>query len=178
MAGQGSAQRLLDKFINEIETEEGVTKKIKRKTTGAERARQNTKVVLRAAGKGQVELPDDESYLGKPMPKSRINVNRVAREGYSLIEQTRNNKPADLAERNLRYLRHVQKRAMKNADLAEQMMAKESAAAIARQEREKITGQREKKKRTTPKDKSVFSEKDFAVFKKKEMKPIDLEDMW
>ncbi|KAK5974563.1 hypothetical protein GCK32_006968 [Trichostrongylus colubriformis] len=53
----------LNKFLEDIEEEDGLLKKVKRKRTKQELREEHVKRILAAASKGQVELPLEESYL-------------------------------------------------------------------------------------------------------------------
>ncbi|PIO73988.1 hypothetical protein TELCIR_04024 [Teladorsagia circumcincta] len=93
--------------------------------------------------------------------------------GFSLIEQARAQRPADLLQRNLKYMKYTDKKRKLDKNKAKKIvlehMRKKTSKELIRKERSKITGLREPKNEKK-KDKSVFTDADFAVVGKKKKK--------
>ncbi|KAK6023510.1 hypothetical protein OSTOST_10703, partial [Ostertagia ostertagi] len=100
--------------------------------------------------------------------------------GFSLIEQARAQRPADLLQRNLKYMKYTDKKRKLDKNKAKKIvlehMRKKTSKELIRKERSKITGLREPKNEKK-KDESVFSDADFAVVgkKKKKLEKIPVE---
>ncbi|KJH52302.1 hypothetical protein DICVIV_01504 [Dictyocaulus viviparus] len=156
--------------------EDGILKKVKRKRTKSEIERDNVNTILDAASKGQVELPPEERFIidgWKQLKNSENELSdRLAAQGFSLIEQARAKRPKDLMERNLKYMRYVDKKRKLDTEKAKKIVLehfrKKDSKDMVRKERNKITCLREPKKRK--KETGVFSDADFAVVGKKAKK--------
>ncbi|VDP04020.1 unnamed protein product [Heligmosomoides polygyrus] len=171
------------KFSEVVSGEDGIVKKVKRKRTRQELQEDHIKRILNAASKGQVELPSEESYIVEQR-KRRNGMdldNKLAEQGFSLIEQVRSQRPADLLKRNLKYIKYVDKKRKLDPSKAKKIvlehMRKKTTKDLIRKEREKITGLRDPKKEGKKKEQSVFTEADFAVVgkRKKKVKKSNIE---
>ncbi|ETN78024.1 hypothetical protein RB195_012991 [Necator americanus] len=177
------SEELLQKFIDDIEEEDGLLKRTKRKRTKQELQREHVKKILAAASKGQVELPEEEAYIveRRKKPTSAELDDRLAGQGFSLIEQIRADRPADLMKRNLKYMKYTDKKRKLDANKAKAIvlehLRKKSSKELIRKERSKITGLREPKPDAKKKEESVFTDEDFAVVgkKKKKSKKVEIE---
>ncbi|KHJ81334.1 hypothetical protein OESDEN_18980 [Oesophagostomum dentatum] len=163
--------------------EDGLAKKVKRKRTKQELQRENVKKILAAAARGQVELPPDESFIVDSRTKaSEAELDdRLAEQGFSLIEQVRADKPADLMKRNLKYMKYTDKKRKLDTEKAKSIvlehLRKKSSKELVRNERSKITCLREPDPKKQKKDESVFTDEDFAVVakKRKKLKKTEIE---
>uniref|UniRef100_A0A7I5ECF9 Active regulator of SIRT1 n=1 Tax=Haemonchus contortus TaxID=6289 RepID=A0A7I5ECF9_HAECO len=170
------SEELLLKFLEDIEEEDGLLEKTKRKRTKQELREEHTKRILAAASKGQVELPPEESFIvERPRRKEAIEFDlKLAKQGFSLIEQARAQQPKDLIQRNLKYIKYTDKKRALDKEKAKKIvlehLRKKTSKELIRRERSKITGLREPRKEKTKKDASVFSDADFAVVGKRKKK--------
>ncbi|CAJ0592031.1 unnamed protein product [Cylicocyclus nassatus] len=177
------SEELLQKFIEDIEEEDGLFKKAKRKRTKQELQREQVKKILAAAAKGQVELPPEESFIieQRSKPSTSELDDRLAEQGFSLIEQVRAARPADLMKRNLKYMKYTDKKRKLDAGKAKSIvlehLRKKSSKELIRKERSKITCLREPKLEAKKKDESVFDDEDFAAVgrKKKKLKKTEIQ---
>ncbi|KAK6015050.1 hypothetical protein OSTOST_19532 [Ostertagia ostertagi] len=156
------SEELLRKFLDDIEEEDGLIKKAKQKTVKAGVARdEHIKRIL-------VELPPEESYIveRRKRHESFEFDDRLAQQGFSLIEQARAQRPADLLQRNLKYMKYTDKK---------RKLDKNKAKKIVLEHMRKKTSKRPKNEKK--KDESVFSDADFAVVgkKKKKLEKIPVE---
>ncbi|KAJ1352521.1 hypothetical protein KIN20_008872 [Parelaphostrongylus tenuis] len=105
------SEELLRKFLDDIENEDGLLKKVKRKRTKSELQRDKVKEILAAASKGQIELPPEERFIVEEWgrPTSSDLSDKLAAQGFSLVEQVRATRPTDLMKRNLKYVRYMDK---------------------------------------------------------------------
>ncbi|CAJ0582524.1 unnamed protein product, partial [Mesorhabditis spiculigera] len=177
------SRTLLKEFIEDVECgDDGKRRLSSSKSKKMTKQQQRAKMILAAAKRGQVSLPETESYLIDDLPSTSLNT-KLANQGFSLLEQARADRPTDLAARNMRYIKHVRKNAVdpKKGNFVHAMMTgPESRATIVRQERAKITGLREPKKDKKQKEASgsVFSDKDFDVLKRKKLAAMDDNEEW
>uniref|UniRef100_A0A8R1I666 Active regulator of SIRT1 n=1 Tax=Caenorhabditis japonica TaxID=281687 RepID=A0A8R1I666_CAEJA len=108
------SEELLQKFLKSIEQEDGITEVGKKKKKCKRVAeRENVKTVLQAASKGHVQLSAEESYIvQKPSTSKGTDYidDRLASQGFSLIDQARSYKPKDLKKRNLKYMKYQEGR--------------------------------------------------------------------
>ncbi|CAI4222704.1 unnamed protein product [Auanema sp. JU1783] len=169
---------LLAKLKESIEEDDGLLRKSNKK----KKRSLNVTIaqsILTAANRGQVELGDDEKFLVERKSKKDkrkvsdlgINVKR-AHEGYSLINQIRDEKPKDLKQRNIRYMKFMEKRKLDEGKVSH--ILKHHFGTLSKKDqiragRDKITCLRDPKKPSKAakaKGKSVFSDKDFASIAK------------
>uniref|UniRef100_A0A0K0D0D6 Ribosome biogenesis protein NOP53 n=1 Tax=Angiostrongylus cantonensis TaxID=6313 RepID=A0A0K0D0D6_ANGCA len=122
-----------------------LSKKVKRKRTKSEVQRDEVKRILSAASKGQVELPPDEGFIveewGQPATSGLSD--KLAAQGFSLVEQVRAGRPTDLMKRNLRYVHYMDKKRKLDTEKAKKIvmehLRKKDTKEIVRKERDKIT---------------------------------------
>ncbi|GMS81561.1 hypothetical protein PENTCL1PPCAC_3736, partial [Pristionchus entomophagus] len=168
------SEDLLNKFISEIEQEEGVAD-ARRKAKAAKRDARRGQAVLRkeqamielkAANRGAVRLPADQAYL----ESAPAEINEA--KGVCLIDAARSRHAVDHTEKNVAYMKYSAGRLALAKDLVK-MVANHHGRGLEktrnlRSERDKITCLREPKKDRNGKvlkkktSGSVFSEKDFA----------------
>ncbi|EYC01579.1 hypothetical protein Y032_0106g3767 [Ancylostoma ceylanicum] len=168
--------RTLHMFSLYVCSEDGLLKKAKRKRTKQEIQREHVKKILAAASRGQVELPAEESFIVEERRKP-TNVeldDRLAGQGFSLVEQVRADRPTDLMKRNLKYMKYTDKKRKLDTNKAKAIvlehLRKKESKELIRRERSKITGLREPKKDMKKKEESVFTDDDFAAISKKKKK--------
>uniref|UniRef100_A0A8R1I9L2 Active regulator of SIRT1 n=1 Tax=Caenorhabditis japonica TaxID=281687 RepID=A0A8R1I9L2_CAEJA len=168
------SEELLQKFLKSIEQEDGITEVGKKKKKCKRVAeRENVKTVLQAASKGHVQLSAEESYIvQKPSTSKGTDYidDRLASQGFSLIDQARSYKPKDLKKRNLKYMKYQEGRRLDpkkgrvivaahmktKADLKDLRKQKKVVVGV-KEPRRLLPGQKKKQK-----SKSVFSDADFA----------------
>ncbi|KAK6057831.1 hypothetical protein COOONC_04610 [Cooperia oncophora] len=125
------SEELLRKFLDDIEEE---------------LREEHIKRILAAASKGQVELPPEESFIveRRKRPGSIDFDDKLARQGFSLVEQARALRPADLMQRNLKYMKYTDKKRKLDKDKAKKIvlehLRKKYSTELVRKERSKITG--------------------------------------
>ncbi|CAI2353479.1 unnamed protein product [Caenorhabditis sp. 36 PRJEB53466] len=165
------SEEILKKFLTSIEQEDGITEvgKKKKKNKSAV-ARENVKTILQAAAKGQVQLSAEENYIvQKPSTSKGTDYidDRLASQGFSLIDQARSFKPKDLKKRNLKYMKYQESRRLdkkKGRVLVAAHMKTKTDLKNLRKEKKEIIGVKEPKRsnKKKQKSKSVFSDADFA----------------
>ncbi|GMT12301.1 hypothetical protein PFISCL1PPCAC_3598 [Pristionchus fissidentatus] len=166
------SEDLLNKFISEIEQEEGVadarrkakeTKRDTRRGQGALR-REQAKIELKAASRGAVRLPKEQAYL------EALPLERNEAKGVCLIDEARSRRAADNTERNMKYIKYANKLAI-TKDAVKTVVSHHNKSLVKskqlRTARDQITCLREPKrdrngKLLKKKSGSVFSEADFA----------------
>ncbi|PAV58567.1 hypothetical protein WR25_15020 isoform B [Diploscapter pachys] len=181
------SEKLLLQFLNACD-EEDFNRKSKpvKRFDRTRKTKDEVQELLSAAAKSLVDLPPEESYLVEPKKKRRkkaedaetmeFDMNKASK-GLSLIEQARKLKPKDLANRNIKCIKYMEKRKVDKkkrkkliaAHLQEKL--KEDKKDI-RKQREAITCLREPNPRKATG--SVFSDKDFKRVGKapKTLKPM------
>ncbi|GMR59951.1 hypothetical protein PMAYCL1PPCAC_30146, partial [Pristionchus mayeri] len=172
------SEDLLNKFISEIEQEEGVAdarrrakaaKRDTRRGKGAMRKEQAI-IELKAAHRGAVKLPSEQAYLEMaPIEKNES-------KGVCLIEEARSRHAVDHSEKNVKYMKYSAGKLAMTKDAVKTVVGHHRRTLMKtgnlRKEREQITCLREPKKDRNGKvikkkgSGSVFSEKDFARLSK------------
>ncbi|CCD65768.1 uncharacterized protein CELE_C26F1.3 [Caenorhabditis elegans] len=167
------SEELLQKFLTSIEQEDGIAEIGKKKKNKSAARRDNVKTILHAASKGQVQLSAEESYIvQKPSTSKGSDYidDRLASQGFSLIDQARSFKPKDLKKRNLKYMKFQEGRRIdkkKGRILVQAHMQTKQDLKSLRKEKKAIIGVKEPRRllpgqKKKQKDKSVFSDADFA----------------
>uniref|UniRef100_A0A1I7XVH8 40S ribosomal protein S6 n=1 Tax=Heterorhabditis bacteriophora TaxID=37862 RepID=A0A1I7XVH8_HETBA len=112
-------------------------------------------------------------YTNAYMAKKKRAMKKLGKNNtISLVEQIRAERPNDLYERNLKYVKYANKRSLdtvKAKKIVQQHIQKQKDKNIVRLERQKINCLREQKS-VLKKSKSVFSDKDFNQVKKEAKK--------
>uniref|UniRef100_A0A1I7UXW4 Active regulator of SIRT1 n=1 Tax=Caenorhabditis tropicalis TaxID=1561998 RepID=A0A1I7UXW4_9PELO len=167
------SEELLQKFLTSVEQEDGITEVGKKKKSKSAARRDNVKNILHAASKGQVQLSAEESYIiQKPSTSRNTDYidDRLASQGFSLIDQARSYKPKDLKKRNLKYMKYQESRRLdpkKGRVLLSAHMKTKADLKNLRKEKQKMIGVKEPRRllpgqKKKEKNKSVFSDADFA----------------
>ncbi|CAL2044434.1 hypothetical protein CAEBREN_09984 [Caenorhabditis brenneri] len=167
------SEELLQKFLTSIEQEDGITEVGKKKKSKSAARRDNVKNILHAASKGQVQLSAEESYIVQKPSTSKGGDyidDRLASQGFSLIDQARSFKPKDLKKRNLKYMKYQEGRRLdpkKGRILVSAHMKTKADLKDIRKEKKKVIGVKEPRRllpgqKKKEKNKSVFSDADFA----------------
>ncbi|KAF8381260.1 hypothetical protein PRIPAC_70402 [Pristionchus pacificus] len=176
------SEDLLNKFISEIEQEEGVAdarrraKAAKRDTRRGQGAlrREQAAIELKAASRGAVRLPADQAYL------ETAPAERNQSKGVCLIDEARSRQAVDHTARTLAYMKYSAGKLAMTKDAVQTVVKHHGRALVKtrnlRAERDKITCLREPKKDRNGKvlkkkaSGSVFSDKDFARLAKSSTK--------
>ncbi|VDM58988.1 unnamed protein product [Angiostrongylus costaricensis] len=163
--------------ILQFSSEDGLLEKVRRKRTKSEVQRDEVKRILAAASKGQVELPPDERFIVEEWGQPTISElsDKLAAQGFSLVEQVRAGRPADLMKRNLRYMHYMDKKRKLDAEKARKIvmehLRKKDTKEIVRKERNKITCELIQVPLYKSRKLSViFDDEDFAAVGKKKKK--------
>ncbi|KAH7726455.1 Protein C26F1.3 [Aphelenchoides avenae] len=169
--------QLVKRSLELDDDDDGITRGPKRKPSGRRQKRtlvEEEREMLKNAG-GRFHFDLETGELVKPKKAAvRKAVNSVedvvsdrdARMGHSLVEQYRAHKPLDVARRNLKYMKFVEKNRI-GAEKLKEILAPEARAV---KERRKRIAQRNDVKaafyldrpKQTKKEVSLFSEEDFA----------------